>query len=66
MKKMKSYRVRWEINVDARSAKEAAREALRIQRDPGSEAIFFDVACQLKTIQYKNWDWVSVDLLTDL
>lgn len=38
-----SFRVRWEIDVDAGSPEEAAREALRIQRDPNSIATCFDV-----------------------
>ena len=37
------YRVRWEIDLDATSPEQAAREALEIQRDPGSTATFFEV-----------------------
>jgi len=40
---MAMYKVRWEIDVDARSHREAAREALKIQRDPGSIATVFEV-----------------------
>ncbi len=36
-------RVKWEIDIDARTAREAAREALRIQRDPDSIATVFEV-----------------------
>jgi len=36
-------RVRWEIDVDADSPREAARKALEIQRDPDSIATVFDV-----------------------
>jgi len=36
-------RVRWEIDLEARTAKEAARKALRIQRDPESIATVFEV-----------------------
>ena len=36
-------RVRWEIDLDARTAKEAARKALRIQRNPESIATVFEV-----------------------
>lgn len=41
---MADYRVKWEIDVfDVDSAEDAAREALRIQRDPASTATVFDV-----------------------
>jgi hypothetical protein len=36
-------RIRWEIDVDARTPREAARKALAIQRDPDSIATVFDV-----------------------
>lgn len=36
-------RVRWEIDIEARTAREAARRALGIQRDPESIATVFDV-----------------------
>jgi hypothetical protein len=38
---MTEYTVRWEIDVDADSAYEAARKALAIQRDPDSTATVF-------------------------
>ncbi len=37
------YRVRWEIDIEASNAPEAATKALAIQRDPGSIAAVFDV-----------------------
>lgn len=37
------YHVIWEIDLEADSPVEAAREALRIQRDPSSRATVFDV-----------------------
>lgn len=40
---MKSYRVVWEIDIDAKSPKEAAKKALKIQRDKSSMATVFDV-----------------------
>lgn len=40
---LKSYHVMWEIDLDATSAEDAARRALKIQRDPGSMATVFDV-----------------------
>ena len=36
-------RVKWEIDIDARTAKAAARQALKIQRDPESTATVFEV-----------------------
>ncbi len=40
---MAEYLVRWEVHLDCDSPREAAREALEIQRDPESEAQFFQV-----------------------
>ena len=40
---MALYRVTWEIDVDASSAKKAAEDALKIQRDPESTATVFMV-----------------------
>lgn len=37
------YHVTWEIEVDADNPIEAAREALKIQRDPESTATVFKV-----------------------
>ena len=37
------YLVKWEIDIEADSAQEAAQKALEIQRDSGSEAVVFDV-----------------------
>ena len=39
----REYRVTWDIEVSANSTQEAAREALRIQRDPASFATVFTV-----------------------
>jgi hypothetical protein len=40
----KRYRVIWEIDIEGMSSpRQAAREALRIQRDPDSVATFFIV-----------------------
>lgn len=41
---MPSYRVRWEIDIDADNPVEAAKGALETMRDPGSEAVVFNVA----------------------
>ena len=40
---MQEYRVMWEIDIYANSSKEAAEEALRIQRDEDSIATVFEV-----------------------
>jgi hypothetical protein len=44
MKKIREYRVRWEIDILATSPREAAIEAQKIQRDPKSIATVFDVS----------------------
>ena len=40
---MKTYRVKWEIDVEAKTPREAAEWALRIQRDRESTATVFSV-----------------------
>jgi len=37
------YRVKWEIDIDADSPRQAALEALKIQRDRNSMATVFEV-----------------------
>lgn len=44
-------RIRWEIDVDARTPREAARKALAIQRDQESIATVFDVQHNGKTVR---------------
>jgi len=39
----REFRVRWEIELDADSPRDAARKALEIQRDPSSTATVFHV-----------------------
>jgi hypothetical protein len=51
------YRVTWEIDLDASSFREAAEEALRIQRDPESTATVF-------TITREDGKTETVDLST--
>ena len=41
--KLKQYRVRWDIDLEAPTPADAARLALEIQRDPSSVATFFEV-----------------------
>jgi len=43
MKTGKTYRVRWEIELDADSAADAARQALEIHRDRESVRTIFEV-----------------------
>lgn len=50
--KTKSYRVYWEIDIDATSPEAAAREALAIQRDPASTATVFDVYTEARGDHY--------------
>lgn len=52
----KTYKVIWEIDVEARSYVEAAKEALKIQRDPDSTATFFEV------IEHGSGDSETVDV----
>ena len=40
---MREFLVIWEIDISADTSAEATAEALRIQRDPFSEATFFTV-----------------------
>jgi hypothetical protein len=61
----KSYRVRWEIDVDARNVTEAAKEALKIQRDGymshDTTALVFSVCPEGKSFNDPS-SWVDVDL----
>lgn len=41
---MNTYNVRWEIEVDAESHADAAKQAQEIQRDPDSIATVFHVS----------------------
>jgi len=45
------YRVVWEIDLDAESVEDAARQALEIQRDPASIATCFIVTDEIGTRQ---------------
>ena len=54
---MRTYRVKWEIDIDADSPREAAERALEIQQNPESHAVVFDV--------YDGLTTVTVDLLPD-
>jgi len=53
---LKHYFLRWEIDIHAETAREAAEEALKIQRDPGSTATVFEV------IDTETGDTTTIDL----
>ena len=42
-KKKKTFRVRWEIDIEATTPRDAAVKALEIQRDPESIATVFEI-----------------------
>jgi len=46
---MKTYRVTWEIDIEAKTAEEAAQKALAVQRDAESIATVFTVANTAET-----------------
>jgi hypothetical protein len=50
--------VRWEINIDADSPREAAEFALEIQRDPSSIATVFNVGLPKDS----TLPWTEVDV----
>ena len=56
---MRDFLVRWEINIEADSPREAAENALQIQRDPPSIATVFKV-CGLP--EDSPLPWTEVDL----
>lgn len=49
-----NYLVAWYIDIEADSPKEAAEEALRIQRDPSSIATVFDVMVKGNEVNTHN------------
>jgi hypothetical protein len=55
---MRDFLVRWEINIEADSPREAAENALEIQRDPSSIATVFSVWGLPKD----STPWTEVDL----
>lgn len=48
---MGTYLVNWNIELDAKTPREAAEKALGIQRDPESIATFFEVWDGNKTVK---------------
>jgi hypothetical protein len=59
---MNEYHVTWEIDVSADSPREAAWEALKAQRNPGSIATVFTVAQTLRPRTEVRGETVLVDL----
>lgn len=57
---MRDYRVTWTIDLAATSPREAARKALKVQRDPDSSALLFEVK-EFDTDE----DFQSIDLLDE-
>ena len=60
---MPDYRVIWEVDVTANHPRDAAREALKMMKDPESEAVVFEV-CDL----FAGGKWqpgVEIDLIDD-
>ena len=60
--KTKQYRVRWEIDVEAKDKRDAAKEALKIQRDPESCALYFEVSGDVSILDHSRIAWTIVDL----
>lgn len=48
---MSGYLVIWQMDIDADSPEEAARQALAYQRDPESTATVFDVESDAGTVR---------------
>lgn len=55
---MATFKVRWEIDVEADSLLDAAKRAQEIQLNPESTATFFEVRMQ----GFKHWKTVDLDL----
>lgn len=58
----KSYRVTWEIDIDAASPRDAAEKALNIQRDPNSIATVFAVVEKRRLLQIDVRPDTSIEL----
>lgn len=55
---MGTYRVKWEIDIDADSLQDAANEARDAQQDPDNEATVFNVADLSRPIL--KWKMIDV------
>lgn len=56
---MQTYHVMWEIDIDAQSPIDAARQALACLQEPGTQAVVFDVTDE------KGETTTRVDLLEE-
>jgi hypothetical protein len=56
---MDEFVVRWEIELSAESAEDAARYALAVQKDTASTANYFEVA---KVTNSGHGRWLGIDL----
>ncbi len=65
---MKSYLVRWEIDMEADSPEEAATKALIVQRDqdPENSATVFDVGEKGTSGLAKSWKRIDLSKRPDL
>jgi hypothetical protein len=60
---MKTYKVRWEIDIEAESPEAAADRARAIQLDPSSIATVFDVRWDQESGTLPDWRYMQIDLL---
>lgn len=51
---MANFLVKWEIEIDAESELEAAKEARKIHLDPGSEAVVFTIYKDIGNHEYSS------------
>jgi len=51
---MKTYKVNWNTEIDADTSYEAAKEALKIHRDPESIATIFEVDGEIIDLSEKE------------
>ncbi|MGR5451936.1 hypothetical protein ACP3V3_19680 [Vibrio sp. PNB22_3_1] len=67
---MTSYLVKWEIDIDAETPEEAVLEAIKIQRDRGSQALAFDVVNEAddesKFIDLSSFDLICVQISNEI
>jgi hypothetical protein len=61
---MTQFRVRWEVDVEAETAREAAEQAWSMQLDHDSIALVFEVARTDKLFnQPASWEYEKIDLM---
>ena len=62
---VKLYRVRWEIEIEAATPREAAEKARHYQTKPGTRATVFEVAEVHPSAIRRTGDPVTIDLTPD-